>query len=159
MSAFGGDSRDVVEEVRVCRWWCVRGGGGRVGPLEGWGRGGCTFVLGLDEISKGVMVVDDVLFCIRRERVGLRMIGFEVGGSKRAGEMKVNATSAGIIVAFVNEMEAFARRRSHSLLFVVGSGLELLLGPNSWSNLTWCVWLVSAFEVSFSGWGGDGCRP
>ncbi len=66
VSAFGGDSRDVVEEVRVCRWWCLRGGGGRVRPLEGWGGCGCTFVLGLDKAAKGVMAVDDVLLCSRR---------------------------------------------------------------------------------------------
>ena len=87
------------------------------------------------------------------------MIGFEVGGIERVVEMKVNATSAGIIVAFVDEMEAFARRRSHSLLFVVGSGLELLMGSNSGDNFAGFVWLVSVFEVSFSGRSGDSGRP
>ncbi len=87
------------------------------------------------------------------------MIGFEVGGIKWAVEVKVNATGAGIIVAFIDEMEAFARRRSHSLLFVVGSGLELLMGSNSGDNFAGFVWLVSVFEVGFSGRSGDGCRP
>jgi len=69
----------------------------------------------------------------------------------------VNATSAGIILSFIDKVEAFARRRPHLLLFVVGSCLQLLMGSNCGDNFAGLVGQMSTFEVRLSGRSGDGC--
>ena len=122
MSALCGGARYVFEEVWCGSVWGVGGRVGGVGPLESRGFGRCAFVLGFDESTKGVMTVNDVLFGVRGECVGLWVIGFEVGGIEGAIKVQVNATGACIIGAGVNKMEALTWGRSHALLFIVCSG-------------------------------------
>ena len=151
MSALCGGARYIFEEV-----WCgsVGGVGGRiggVGPLESRGFGRGAFVLAFDESAKGVMTVNDVLFGVRRECVGLWVIGCEIGGIEGAIKVKVNATSACVIGAGVDEMEAFTWGRSHALLFVVGGGAELLMWTNGRDDGARLMRLLTLFEMCFGG--------
>ena len=82
------------------------------------------------------------------------MIWVEVGGMKGAVKVKANATCAGIILLEVNKVEIFSWWGFHMLLFIVSSGMELLLGPKGRNNTTWLMWVLVLFVVVFSKWSG-----
>ena len=70
----------------------------------------------------------------------------------------MDATCAGIVSAFVDKVEAFARRWAHALLFIVGSGKELLVRANGRNDAAWLVRVLSTFEMGLCRWCGYGCR-
>ena len=132
MSGFSGDASDVLLETRegVGEGDCVI----VVGDAVAEGPGAC---LGLDGLAHVLEVnacnlvgVYDGLLVDWTERVGMRVVAVEVGGSERTLWMKVDTGRAGLVRFDVDIVEGFASWRVHDLLLSLLGGTEALSGTN-----------------------------
>ena len=76
------------------------------------------------------MSVDDGFLVDWTERVGMRVVAGEVGGSERTLWMKVDTGRAGLVRFDVDIVEGFASWRVHDLLLSLLGGTEALSGTN-----------------------------